>query len=158
MKKTQEQKNAEQRARRAQNNNAYTKKYEKTPNGFLMRLYRNMKSRIEGVQKAKHHLYQGKKILPKEEFYEWAKSSPEFWKLFDDWTYHSYKRTMTPSGENKSLTVQFHIDPCDGIGIDLHFLCQLAHRWQLFAGLVLPAYSAFFYFLHNLNIDRSCRV
>ena len=65
-----------------------------------------MKSRIEGVQKAKHHLYQGKKILPKEEFYEWAKSSPEFWKLFDDWTYHSYKRTMTPSVDR--------VDPKEG--------------------------------------------
>jgi len=44
------------------NGNAITHKYEKTKNGFLMRVYRNMRSRIAGVQKEKFHLYAGKNI------------------------------------------------------------------------------------------------
>ena len=40
-------------------------RYEKTPKGFLMRLYRNMKSRVKGVQQAKHHLYEHCELLRK---------------------------------------------------------------------------------------------
>lgn len=59
-----------QRNIRKQNGNEWTKKYERTPRGKLMRIYRNMKSRVEGVQKLKAHLYQGKELLSKEEFKE----------------------------------------------------------------------------------------
>src|SRR5437868_1147795 len=61
-----------QRRIRAKINNRYTHKYEKTPKGFLMRLYRNMQSRVTGVQKKKYHLYEGKELLPRAEFYDWA--------------------------------------------------------------------------------------
>jgi len=86
-----------QRDRRAANGNAATHKYEKTKNGFLMRLYRNMQSRICGVQKLKHHLYDGKYLLPRDEFYDWAKSDPMFHKLFSDWEKSEYERKLTPS-------------------------------------------------------------
>jgi hypothetical protein len=33
------------------------KKYEKTPKGYLMRTYRNMKSRVLGIQHKKAHIY-----------------------------------------------------------------------------------------------------
>lgn len=33
-----------------------------------MRVYRNMKSRVEGIQKLKSHLYEGKEILDKQSF------------------------------------------------------------------------------------------
>ena len=58
------------------------KKYEKTPNGFLMRMYRNMKSRISGIQHKKAHLYAGKELMTKEQFYSIVKSSNEFDILF----------------------------------------------------------------------------
>ena len=45
-----------QRERRKRTGNATIKKYEKSPKGFLMRLYRNMQSRVTGVQKQKFHL------------------------------------------------------------------------------------------------------
>ena len=48
--------NAKLRERRRLTNCAVDKKYEKTKKGFLMRLYRNMQSRVQGVQKKKHHL------------------------------------------------------------------------------------------------------
>lgn len=72
-------------------------KYEKTKNGFLMRLYRNMKSRISGVQKEKARLYAGKELLEKEDFYFWAKNSPEFHKMFKEYENSGYDRKLAPT-------------------------------------------------------------
>lgn len=80
--------------------------YEKTKKGFLMRVYRNMKSRIEGVQKKKYHLYRGKSLLNKEDFYNWALQSEEFHKLFKEWETSKYERRLTPSVDR--------IDPSKG--------------------------------------------
>ena len=93
----QEKRNLWQKERRKKTNNICTKRYEKTPKGFLVRLYRNMQSRVTGVQKVKHHLYRGKSLLNRDEFYAWAKSSLEFKKLFADWELSNYTRTLTPS-------------------------------------------------------------
>jgi hypothetical protein len=92
-----ETKNRLQRERRLKSNNVETKRYEKTINGFLMRLYRNMKSRISGVQKEKYHLYEGKELLSKDEFYEWAKSNDTFLVLFDEYKKNEYDRRLAPS-------------------------------------------------------------
>lgn len=89
--------NRKQRERRKFNNNADVKKYEKTKPGFLMRCYRNMKSRITGVQSKKAHLYAGKDILSKEEFYSWSESSQTFHDLFTSWENSGYERRLTPS-------------------------------------------------------------
>jgi hypothetical protein len=86
-----------QRERRRANGNADTLKYEKSKKGFLMRAYRNMKSRITGVQQAKFHLYEGKRLLPKDQFYEWAINSKDFHRLFDAWEAGGYDRKLTPS-------------------------------------------------------------
>lgn len=86
-----------QRIRRKATGNASTKKYEKTKRGFLMRLYRNMQSRVTGVQKAKHHLYRGISLLERERFYDWAMASPRFHAMFYDWQWAQYDRKMTPS-------------------------------------------------------------
>ena len=102
--------NAYQRARRVKTGNAATKKYEKTKRGFLMRLYRNMKSRITGVQSAKHHLYRGKSILPKEEFYEWAHQSEVFHKLFAAWEASEYDRKLTPSVDRVNSSDGYHVN------------------------------------------------
>ncbi len=98
-------KNEKQRIYRLKTDSLAIKKYEKTPNGFLMRMYRNMKSRITGVQAAKFHLYAGKSLLDKEEFYEWAKNSPKFWELYEAYKYDNYNRKLAPSVDriNSSL-------------------------------------------------------
>jgi hypothetical protein len=44
---------------RKRTRNRSTRTYEKTPKGFLMRTYRNMQSRVSGVQWRKAHLYAG---------------------------------------------------------------------------------------------------
>lgn len=72
-------------------------KYEKTIEGFLMRAYRNMKSRITGVQKRKHYLYIGKELLPKEVFYAWARGSSDFLKLYKEWVNFGFNQKLTPS-------------------------------------------------------------
>ena len=87
----------EQRNKRAANNNKTTKAYEKTPKGFLMRTYRNMKSRVKGIQKLKAHLYAGKSLLNKDDFYNWAMSDSRFYELFNIWERSNYNRRLTPS-------------------------------------------------------------
>jgi hypothetical protein len=89
--------NEYQKLYRQKNGNSVTKKYEKTKNGFLMRLYRNMKSRINGVQKEKFHLYEGKFLIEKEDFYEWAKNNGQFHLLFEDYELNNYDRKLAPS-------------------------------------------------------------
>ena len=93
-----EARNEKQRIRRKANDNAITRKYEKTKKGFLMRLYRNIQSRITGVQKAKFHLYKDKGIdLDRDEFYEKYLNDQMFNMLFDIWQANEYARKLTPS-------------------------------------------------------------
>lgn len=96
-----------QREYRASNGNASTARYEKTKKGFLMRLYRNMKSRIAGIQKAKHHLYKDKDLLSKEDFYKWANSSEEFHSMFLVWEESKYNRKLTPTVDRIDPTLGY---------------------------------------------------
>jgi|GEM_PF-2485205 len=92
-----ETKNSLQRAVRLANGNAYTRTYEKKPKGFLMRLYRNMESRVTGVQKTKFHLYRNLTILDREAFYKWALNNPDFYMLYADWFRSGFDQKLTPS-------------------------------------------------------------
>jgi hypothetical protein len=56
-----------------------------------------MKSRIEGVQKAKHHLYAGKELMDKGDFYTWALNNEDFKKLFVQYKQSGYKMRLAPS-------------------------------------------------------------
>ena len=103
-------KNERQRLYRSRNGNACTKKYEKTPNGFLMRLYRNMQSRIQGVQKAKYHLYEGKELLTRNDFYDWAINNPKFKSLFTDFENSNYNRKLSPSVDRIDSSRGYSID------------------------------------------------
>lgn len=82
---------------RKKTNNAATKKYEKTEKGFLMRVYRNMKSRVTGITKSKNHIYKGLSILSKKDFYNWSVNDKNFKNLFGVWKETNYKRKLTPS-------------------------------------------------------------
>lgn len=88
----------------------YDKKYEKTPKGFLMRMYRNMKSRIEGVQKQKHHLYEGKELFDKDEFYNWAIQQPAFHSLFQAYVEANYDRKLAPSVDRVDSTQGYNFN------------------------------------------------
>lgn len=102
--------NLYQRLRRKEINNAHTKKYEKTRKGFLMRLYRNMKSRISGIQKEKYHLYKNKSILDRDVFYSWAESSLKFHELFSNWELSGYERKLTPSVDRVNSLIGYEIE------------------------------------------------
>ena len=86
-----------QREYRRNNGNAVTKRYEKTKKGKLMRTYRNMESRVAGIQWKKEHLYKGKELLSRDEFYDWSIDNPDFNKLFNDWVNSDYDRKLSPS-------------------------------------------------------------
>lgn len=89
--------NTKRRQYRKDTNNLESKKYEKTVKGFLMRTYRNMQSRVTGVQKKKAHLYKGLDLLPREDFYTWALCSEDFKLLWEDWIVSQYDQKLTPS-------------------------------------------------------------
>lgn len=98
---TKDERLANQRQRRKDNGNAYTLKYERTKPGKLMRIYRNMKSRIEGVQWHKAHLYRDMALIGKQHFYIWANASKDFHRLFDEWVESGYQRKLAPSVDRK---------------------------------------------------------
>jgi len=98
-----------QRTRRKLTNNSATRKYEKTVNGFLMRMYRNMQSRVQGVQKKKAHLYVDLYLLPREEFYIWAKSCGKFYELFESWNLSKYERRLAPSVDRVDPTIGYEL-------------------------------------------------
>lgn len=83
--------------RRAKLGYAVVRDANRKPSGFLVRLYRNMKSRVTGIQKLKAHLYLGKELLSKEDFYAWANQHDTFWKLFRVWENNNYDRKLTPT-------------------------------------------------------------
>ena len=86
-----------QRERRKKDGNAVTKRYEKTKKGFLVRLYRNMQSRVLGVQKIKYHLYKGKELLDRDSFYDWALADDTFNTLFALYESSGFSRKEAPS-------------------------------------------------------------
>jgi hypothetical protein len=102
--------NERQRVRRAESGNAETRKYEKTPNGFLMRAYRNMESRVTGVQWRKAHLYEGKSLLERDDFYTWSLSDPTFARLFAAWKESGHDRKLTPSVDRIDSAGGYELD------------------------------------------------
>lgn len=89
--------NSLQREKRRLTGNSITRKYEKTPKGFLMREYRNMQSRVNGIQKKKAHLYMGLPILSRKDFYNWALFNVDFVILYCKWVDSGYDRKLTPT-------------------------------------------------------------
>lgn len=75
-----------------------------------MRLYRNMKSRVTGVQRAKFHLYEGKEILLREEFYAWATDHPTFLALWKEWEENDRQRRLTPSVDRVDSSKGYTLD------------------------------------------------
>ena len=103
-------KNFRQRMYRAHTANEQTKKYEKSRNGFLMRIYRNMQSRVTGVQKLKHHLYAGKSLLSRDEFYAWTKPHPEFNRLFSLYEASDFDQRLAPSVDRIDSARGYELD------------------------------------------------
>lgn len=99
-----------QREYRLRNGNLSTKKYEKTKKGFLMRVYRNMESRITGIQYKKAHLYKDKELLNREDFYNFSINNPTFHILFNIWENSQYSRKLSPSIDRIDSTLGYNLD------------------------------------------------
>ena len=104
------ERNKYQRDRRKRTGNSDTKKYEKTKKGFLMRCYRNMKSRVAGIQYLKSHLYKGKYLLDKNVFYKWSLENVDFHSLFDIWESSGYDRKITPSIDRIDASIGYELN------------------------------------------------
>jgi hypothetical protein len=103
------EKNARQREYRVANGNLCTKVYEKTQRGFLMRAYRNMLSRVRGIQKLKAHLYREMDVLSRDTFYAWAMASDDFKRLFREWEASGHDRKLTPSVDRRNSQYGYHL-------------------------------------------------
>lgn len=91
-----------QRQRRRNDGNADSRRYEKTKPGFLMRLYRNIQSRVRGIQKQKAHLYAHIVDVPaRSEFYAWAENQRSFHQLFSEWRASGFDRRLTPTVDRR---------------------------------------------------------
>lgn len=101
---------AYQREYRRKNDNIHTKVYEKTVSGFLMRLYRNMESRITGIQKEKFHLYEGRFLIPRDTFYEWSNKNEKFQTLYKDYVVSGYDRKLAPSVDRIDSSKGYELD------------------------------------------------
>lgn len=103
-------KNSKQRLSRKLNGDMHTKVYEKTPTGYLMRTYRNMLSRVSGVQHRKAHLYSGLEILSKEEFYAWAIINEEFLTLYEAWVESGFEHKLSPSIDRRDSSRGYSLE------------------------------------------------
>lgn len=102
--------NKKQRERRASMNNSTTKKYERTLKGKLVRTYRNMLSRVNGILKNKVHLYGGLEILDKNVFYEWSLNNSDYEMLFNNWVDGDYDLKISPSIDRKDAGKGYSLD------------------------------------------------
>jgi hypothetical protein len=75
-----------------------------------MREYRNMQSRISGVQKQKAHLYAGLPLLDRDLFYHWAFSQLTFFVLYDRWVASDYDRKLTPTVDRIDSNRGYELD------------------------------------------------
>lgn len=104
-------------------------KYEKTKRGFLMRIYRNMQSRVDGVQKKKHHLYAGKSLLPRADFYAWALASERFHELFAAYEASQFDRKLAPSADRVDSGAGYEIDNMEWVTHAENSLRGTQSRW-----------------------------
>jgi len=68
-----------------------------------------MKSRVDGVQAAKYHLYRGLGIIEKEKFYQWAMAQSAFHSLFIDYESSGYERRLAPSVDRINSDKGYHV-------------------------------------------------
>ena len=108
----------------------WTHRYEKTKKGFLMRLYRNMKSRVTGVQKMKSHLYVGKELLTKDEFNQWAMQNPDFHKLFADYEESQYERKLAPSVDRIDSSKGYSVDNMEFVTMSENSRRGSINKWK----------------------------
>lgn len=69
-----------------------------------------MKSRVFGVQKKCPHLYVGKEILPKEDFYNWILNNEKFHALFSRYEVSNYDIRLAPSVDRIDSSIGYTLN------------------------------------------------
>ncbi len=85
------------RAKYRKDNPNSDKDYNRSPFGFLSRLYMNMKSRIKYSYLKSFKHYKGLDILPRNKFYKWAVKHPIYIKLYNEYKSNNYIKRLAPS-------------------------------------------------------------
>lgn len=119
-----------QKEYRIKNKNVHTKVYEKSIKGFLVRSYRNMQSRVDGVQIQKHHLYKDKELMPREDFYGFAMGSAEFYELFGKYKESGWSRKLCPSPDRKDSKLGYAIDNLEWVTMSENSRRGTMNRWS----------------------------
>jgi hypothetical protein len=84
--------------------------YEKTPKGYLMRSYRNMLNRVLGINKKAAKNYFGLFVLPKDTFYSWSLTNPDFLQLWDSYISSGFERKLCPSIDRVNSSLGYSLD------------------------------------------------
>ncbi len=69
-----------------------------------------MKSRVTGIQYKKAHLYLGKELLSKEDFYIWAKPNPSFLRLYKAYVKSNYDQRLAPTVDRIDSSIGYRLD------------------------------------------------
>ena len=89
-----------------------------------------MKSRIEGVQKLKSHLYEGKELMDKDTYYTWALGDNTFNSLFKAWEDSGYNRKLTPSTDRVDSSLGYTLDNVEWITHSENSRRGAVSRWK----------------------------
>lgn len=103
-------KNLKQREYRLVTKNIHTRQYEKTKSGFIVRLYRNMKTRVFNTTQDKFKAYTNKELLSKESFYDWINNNQDFHLLFENYEKNNYDRKLAPSVDRINPKLGYSLD------------------------------------------------
>lgn len=120
----------QQRIYRKRTRNAATRKYEKTQNGFLMRLYHNMKDRIAGLPNRSGKLYLGLECLPRNVFYSWAKNQSEFQYLWNNWVASGRVRRLVPTVNRKDSSIGYILSNMEWLTREENGRLGALSRWR----------------------------
>lgn len=131
--RTREEINELRRKRRALYGNVYEKKYINTINGFLVRVYQNMKGRTSGLQKKDYpHLYKGKELLDRQVFYDWSKQNEAFKTLYQQYIDSGRDKKLVPSIDRIDTEKGYTIDNIQWITFSEN--CRKAKKVNKFCG------------------------
>lgn len=84
--------------------------YYQTFTGRLVRTYGHMQKRTKKGDCNHPELYLGKYLLPRERFYQWARRSSRYKKLFNTWKNAGFPLLLTPTIDRKNSNRGYHVD------------------------------------------------
>lgn len=89
----------------------YNAAYRKTPKGCLQRAYEFAARRIKSAApEGRYARYVGLTICSREEFYEAAMQSNDFWRLFKYWKENGFQKGQRPTPDRQDTSKGYLVD------------------------------------------------